>query len=125
MPYAPCARPSPSRTRSASSRARKRPCWARSACGSPSDYVAWLRALFELSLDAIIESIYEIAREKHGIVAVGHTIGTLSEGGSFESVFVQVLHFEGERPTGAELFELEDLDVARARFEALRSEAAA
>ena len=54
--------------------------------------------------------------EPHGTLAVAHTFGTLAEGGTFESVFAQVV----VPSVGAELYELEDLEVARARFEALR-----
>jgi ketosteroid isomerase-like protein len=83
-------------------------------------FVAWLAALFEQSPDAMIETIYYVATDKHGFVAVGHTFGTNAEGGEFESVFVQLLRQQGGRAVSAELFELDDLDVARARFEQLR-----
>jgi hypothetical protein len=55
---------------------------------------------------------------------VGHTLGTL-DGGEFESVFVQVVFYRTGRPAGVELFELDDLDAALARYEVLRTEAAA
>jgi hypothetical protein len=84
------------------------------------DYIGWLAALFELSSDAIIEPLYYIAAEPHGVLAVGHTIGTLADGGEFESVFASLAIHQGDRVTGVELFELEDLDIARARFEELR-----
>jgi hypothetical protein len=45
-------------------------------------------------------------------VAVGHTFGTLAEGGAFEFVWAQVGLNQGGRPVAAELFELEDLDRA-------------
>jgi ketosteroid isomerase-like protein len=79
------------------------------------DYVAWLAGLFEHSADAIIEPLYVVASEAHGTLSVGHTFGTWSDGGAFESVYCQVVG-----PLGLELFELEDLELARARFEALR-----
>src|SRR5262249_17506954 len=41
-------------------------------------------------------------------------------GGEFEFVWAQVGVHDGGRFVAVELFELEDLDVARARFEALR-----
>ena len=83
-------------------------------------YVAWLGALFEQSPDAIIEPLYYVATEPHGFLAIGHTVGTNTAGGEFESVFVQLGLNRGDRPIGAELFEVEDLDLARARFEELR-----
>ncbi|MGH7286719.1 MAG: hypothetical protein ACREI8_01710, partial [Myxococcota bacterium] len=82
---------------------------------SAGDYVAWLAALFEGSPDATIEPLYFIASERHASLAVGHTFGTLADGGAFESVYAQVIG-----PFGIELFDLEDLDRARARFEELR-----
>jgi hypothetical protein len=84
------------------------------------NYVAWLTALFEQSADAVIEFVYEMATAKHGVLALGRLFGTLAEGGTFESVFVILSHWVGDRLVCAERFELEDLDVARARFEELR-----
>ncbi len=79
------------------------------------EYVAFLRALFEQSPDVQIEPLYYVAVEKHGFVSVAHSFGTLADGGPFESVFVQLV-----TPLGGELFDLESLERARARFEALR-----
>jgi ketosteroid isomerase-like protein len=81
-----------------------------------------IAALFEQSTDATIESIYYVATGTHGSVRVGHTFGTNAEGGEFESVFVQLVRQRGERAVSAELFELDDLDDARARFEELSAE---
>ena len=64
--------------------------------------------------------MYDVATAEHGVLAVGHTIGTLAESGAFESVFGQIVLFQGDQVVGVELFELEDLDAARARFEKLR-----
>jgi len=93
----------------------------------PDGYLAWLGTLFEQSSDAIIEPLYYVATDPRGsvFVAVGHTLGTSHDGGEFESVFVQVVFHRGGRIAGAELFELDDLDAALARYEALRTEAAA
>jgi hypothetical protein len=87
---------------------------------SAEDYLAAAVALFEQSSDVIIEDLYFIARERHGSLGVAHRFGTLAEGGTFESVFVQLTVYRGSRFVGVELFEPEDLDLARARFEALR-----
>jgi ketosteroid isomerase-like protein len=86
-------------------------------------YLAWTRSLFEQCPDAISEPMYEVASGNHGILTVSHAFGTLPEGGSFESVFVNLIRLERGRPVAVEIFELEDLDVARARFEALRPDA--
>ena len=83
-------------------------------------YVAWLGALFEQSPDAIIEPLYYVATEPHGFLAIAHTFGTNASGGEFESVYGQLALYEGDRIVSAELFEIDDLDVARARFEELR-----
>jgi len=56
-----------------------------------------------------------VARERHAYLNVSHTIGTLADGGAFESVFVTL-----GVPGFTEVFELEDLELARARFEELR-----
>jgi hypothetical protein len=51
---------------------------------------------------------------------MNHTFGTLADGGEFELVYVWLPLFQGGRFVGMELFEPEDLDVARARFVELR-----
>ncbi len=84
-------------------------------------YLAALRALYDLSRDASVGMpLYYLAIEPHGHLCVAHTVGMLPEGGEFESVFVTLIWFpEGGRLAGVELFELEDLDAARARFAGL------
>jgi hypothetical protein len=84
------------------------------------DYVASAAALFALAPDVTFETLYHVAAEKHGDLAVAHQYGTLAEGGEFESVLVRLTRYHGQRFVGVELFELEDLDIARARFEELR-----
>jgi ketosteroid isomerase-like protein len=83
-------------------------------------YIASLAALWELSRDGRIDQLYELVVAPHGRVAVNRTSGTNAEGGELESVYVALVQFQGGPITGIELFELEDLDVARARFEELR-----
>jgi hypothetical protein len=78
-------------------------------------YANWMSSLFEQSHDAIIEPLYFLAMESHAVLGVAHSFGTLPGGGSFENVFAQVIS-----PDCVEIFELEDLDRAWARFEALR-----
>ena len=56
---------------------------------------------------------------------MAHSFGTLAaSGGEVESVYVRLGLYQGDRIVGMELFEPEDLDVARARFEALRPDPA-
>ena len=76
-----------------------------------ADYVSWLSALFEQSPDALIEPLYYVEAEKYGTLCVGHIVGTLADGGEFENVWVQLT-----TPSGAELFDIDDLELAHARF---------
>jgi hypothetical protein len=88
---------------------------------SAGDYVTYLGTLSEQSPDAIVEVVYHVATARHAGLVVGHTFGTLPEGGTFESLWVSLGWFRSDQLAGIELFELEDLDRARARFEALRA----
>jgi ketosteroid isomerase-like protein len=83
-------------------------------------WLAWLATLFEQSPDSITEPLHYVAGDQHGTLYVGHTFGTLPEGGAFESPFVCLWLYRDGRVVGCELFEPEDLDRARARFEELR-----
>ena len=84
-------------------------------------FIKSLAALFEQSADLVLECLYTVAVGDHGILDVAHMFGTLdASGGDFESVYVRLLVFRGDGSAGLELFEVEDLDAARARFEALR-----
>jgi ketosteroid isomerase-like protein len=88
---------------------------------SADAYIASVAALFEQSSDLTFEILYIVAAEKHGSLAVGRTFGTLAEGGGeFESLYVRLAQYRGDQYVGMELFELDDLDVARARLEVLR-----
>jgi hypothetical protein len=82
-------------------------------------YVDSLAAVWELSRDLRIETLYLIAVEPHGTLYVCRWFGTNTEGGEFESVYVCLALVRGDRPIGLEIFELDDLEAARARFEAL------
>jgi tetratricopeptide (TPR) repeat protein/ketosteroid isomerase-like protein len=88
-------------------------------------WIAWLATLYEQSPDAIIAPLHYLAVEEHGCLSIAYTEGTLPEGGAFEQVFVSLFHFHGGRVAELEMFEVEDLDRARARFEALRPAPAA
>src|SRR5262249_17719390 len=91
---------------------------------SADAYIASLAALFEQSPDLTFEILYMLAAEKHGSLAVGRSFGTLAEGGGeFESLYVRLAQYKGDQYVGMELFDLEDLDVARARVEELRPDA--
>jgi hypothetical protein len=83
------------------------------------DYVASVAALLEQSDDFAMDVLYHVAHAAHGSLSVGRTFGTLRGGGPFESVFVRLNRYEDGRNVGAEIFELEHLDRAKARFEEL------
>jgi len=87
------------------------------------DYLASLAALFEQAPDASVETLYLVAVEKHGMLVVARNFGTLQEGGEFESVYVRMALFRDGRIVRAEMFELEELDRARARFAELSERA--
>ncbi len=87
---------------------------------STDAFVAFMAAAFEQSSDVIVEMLYTVAREEHGELAVVRMYGTLADGGEFETVSVRLARLEDGRLVGVELFELDDLDRARARFEELR-----
>jgi ketosteroid isomerase-like protein len=88
---------------------------------SADAYIASLAALFEQSSEVTFEFLYIVATEKHGTLAVGRTFGTLAEGGGeFESLYLRLARYQADQYVGMEVFDLEDLDVARARFETLR-----
>ncbi|MDX2167876.1 MAG: nuclear transport factor 2 family protein, partial [Deltaproteobacteria bacterium] len=84
-----------------------------------ADYSAALAAVWELSPDARLEGLYEIARAPHGRLGVDRTVGSNRTGGEFESVYVSLVHVIDGRLAAVELFEPEHLDAARARFAAL------
>jgi hypothetical protein len=83
-------------------------------------YVHSVAALFEQAPDLTGETLYHIAVERHGSLSVGRTFGTLADGGTVESVFLRLSIHRNDEYAGIELYELDDLPQARARFEALR-----
>jgi hypothetical protein len=87
---------------------------------SADEYIASLAALMERAPDVVFETLYNLASAPHADVAMAHMFGTLVDGGEFESPYVRLAVFKGNRLVGTELFEPEDIDLALARFEALR-----
>jgi hypothetical protein len=79
-----------------------------------------MKATFEQTPDGRFETLYVLAEEPYGTLAVGRSQGTLATGGAFETLFARIQHYADSRYTGIELFEIEDLDRARARFVELR-----
>ncbi len=87
--------------------------------GNADDYVASIAAVLEQSPDVSFDTLYLAAVHENGALAVARMFGTLVDGGAFESVFLRMIMHRDGRLVGAELFELEDMDRARARFEEL------
>jgi ketosteroid isomerase-like protein len=83
-------------------------------------WIAWMATLFEQSPDAIMAARCYLAVEPHGCLLLGYSGGTLAEGGEFEQEFLSLWRFRGGRLVGLEMFEVEDLERARARLEELR-----
>ena len=87
--------------------------------GNRDEYVASIAALIELAPDLMTDTLHHVAVAAHGSLTVGRMFGTLADGGAFEMLFVRLTLYRDGRMVRAELFEPDDLDRARARFEAL------
>ncbi len=85
-------------------------------------YLASVVALFELSPDAMVgRPLYFLADEPHATLSIARSFGTLAQGGDFDSVYAMIMVYGRDDLAGVELFELDDLDAARARFEESRA----
>jgi len=85
-------------------------------------YLASIAAMYEISSDLRVDALYNVSIAEHGIVYVARWSGANTEGGEFDAVYVCLGLLRNRRPAGLEIFELEQLDAALARFEALRVE---
>jgi ketosteroid isomerase-like protein len=83
-------------------------------------YVDSIVALWQLAPDAGIESWSWLAVEPHGMVFVGRRTGRLPEGGAFESEYLAVSIVRRGLVTRLEMFEVDAVDAALARFAELR-----
>ena len=83
-------------------------------------YLESVAAMRELIPDVRIDLLYDVAVERHGRVSLLHTWGHNREGGEVESLCVALMYHPEEKVSLVELFELEHVDDALARFEALR-----
>jgi hypothetical protein len=89
-------------------------------------FIESLAALFGEAPDLLAETLYSVAAGPHGILEMARMFGTLAaSGGAFESFYARLWIFAGDRLAGIEMYEPEDLDLARARFEQLAAAAAA
>jgi hypothetical protein len=86
-------------------------------------YVASLVALWDLAPVTRVEAGWHWpAFEAHGAITDVRRVGTLPEGGDFESEHLHLCTLAGDLVTRIELFEVDDLDAALARLEELRPE---
>jgi hypothetical protein len=86
---------------------------------------AWIEsvaAIYELSPDVRVDDLRQVAVAPHGRVCVGRMWGSNIEGGEFESYLVRLFLYQSGRIVRIEVFEIEDLDTALARFEELSAE---
>ena len=79
-------------------------------------YLASLAAVWELSRDLRIEMLYVVGTAEHGIAYVNRWSGTNAEGGEFDAVYVCISLLRDDDTGLLEIFELDNLDLARARF---------
>jgi hypothetical protein len=80
---------------------------------------AWIesvRALIELAPDVESEQFRIVCWDRRGRVAVRRNFGTNLAGGPFENVFIDFALTDGERIQRLEIFDLDDLERAIARF---------
>jgi class 3 adenylate cyclase/tetratricopeptide (TPR) repeat protein len=84
----------------------------------PDEYVASLAALTELAPDARPEMFGLRAWSEHGSVMLLRAEGTADAGGPFENVFalVHAIDPTSGRSVALELFDIDDIDAALARF---------
>jgi hypothetical protein len=67
--------------------------------------------------------LYKVAQAPNAFLGVLRWFGTDAEAGEFEAVFIGITETtRGERQVGTELFEVDEMAAAQARFEALCSE---
>jgi hypothetical protein len=81
---------------------------------------AWIEsiaAVYELSPDVRVDDLYDVAISPRGRVSVSCMWGVNLEGGAFESYVVRLFRYRSEQIIAIDVFEIEDLDAALARFE--------
>ncbi|MCI0633941.1 MAG: nuclear transport factor 2 family protein, partial [Actinobacteria bacterium] len=86
---------------------------------SRDEYVAWTRALIELRPDAIPRTDHVLATSGGAMLVVAHWEGT-QEAGTFDIPSVRVIETTNDgRNRRWDLYGLDQLDAARARFDAI------
>jgi class 3 adenylate cyclase len=81
-------------------------------------YLAVCEALWELDVVVAFAPLAILMWNRRGVLHMARGSGTF-EGGRFENVFLRLMVFRDDQVARVELFELDDLDAARARFDEL------
>jgi ketosteroid isomerase-like protein len=79
-------------------------------------WVASLRALAELAPDVAVERVRIVTWNRLGRVDVARQLGTMRDGGPFETVLARVLVTDGTHVQRLEIFDVADTEAAVARF---------
>jgi ketosteroid isomerase-like protein len=82
-----------------------------------------LEVLWQLSSDVRLDVLYALGQRPDGVLSMAYWWGTDAEGGAFETFFASIAEIEDGRLRALRLFEPEDLEAARARYEELGREA--
>src|SRR5262249_26270189 len=91
----------------------------------PDDWIASLRiGKDELTSQWKAETLCIFAWNARGRVDAGRQYGTVRDGGPFETVFVRVVITEGDRIRRMEIYAMDDVQAALARFEELCADGA-
>jgi len=83
------------------------------------NYLESVAALHELIPDARADSLYTAAVADYGSVFVSRNWGHNTEGGEVESIFTILVYYPDGKLLRMEMFDVEHLDAALARFEEL------
>jgi hypothetical protein len=86
------------------------------------EWVESLRVMDELAPGWRWETFRIFAWNRHGSVDACRQFGTIRDGGPFENVLIRVIMTDGDRIRRNEVFAIDDVDRALARFEELCAE---
>ena len=87
-------------------------------------YLESVAALYASTTELVSETLYFDAINEWGTISVASMFGTAIDGGEFENVLVRLSMTDGQLLTRIEIFEVDDLELARSRFAELCSIAA-
>lgn len=88
----------------------------------PDDYVAFLAALLESTVESRFESVRSVRLDPRGSIDVARLTGTTIDGAPFELDALQVTVVRDGKLAHWEMFPLDGVDAAQARFEQLMAQ---